>query len=494
MTDDASVITFRKDQENKNSSAVIFVHGFTGDKRKTWGDFPGFLMGDTELNHWDIFSVKYKSTLLLPELRGLWKAAPDIQKLADTFATRVKTDFDRYEHLAFIAHSMGGLIVQRALLDCPETRRRTSHLFLFGTPSNGLLKAVIAKKFSGKRQVRDMAAGDPFIVRLRRDWEDKFCYNDFSFYFQTVAGNSDEFVPSDSAHLGFPRAHCETIDGGHLDIVKPKSADNLAVRIVAKGLRERRIQKKTGGDRESESDGQIRREKKLADKSIIIDFDLTEMVAKFLEPLEMKPGPFAFSLSAPASHVGQQYYAKRLKKDFSLFRDEAPLDETVILGKRDAEKPDYLLDRLRNLLGGSIQAWIKEKRLRDLMVFAWNYDFPDETMEAIISKCWNSVMDRYAGLLEDRCQYFVLVWGNVKQNPIAIQADRFHVLPCPEVFTQAQLKTHWQSRLERLGLDALTVSRFMGELTDSDGDIVRSHDIMRQIISKINGGSSSYAY
>ena len=233
----ADTFEFRK---NGADAALVFLHGFTGDLRKTWGDFPMMLMGIGDLNGWDIFSVGYTSTLFIPDQKGLWKAAPDIQKLADTLVTRMEFGFDQYRKIAFAAHSMGGLIVQRALLDSDEIREKISHVFLFGTPSNGLLKAVIAAKLVGKKQVRDMKEGCPFIVRLRRDWEKAFGYDNFPFHFQSVSGDQDEFVPDTSAHGNFPRAHCQSIPGGHLEIVKPASPDHLAVRIVAKGLRERR--------------------------------------------------------------------------------------------------------------------------------------------------------------------------------------------------------------------------------------------------------------
>lgn len=233
MKDD--VFDFRK---NGTDSALIFLHGFTGNYRKTWGDFPIFLIAHPDLTDWDVISIQFTSNLFIPELRGLWKAAPDIQKLADTLATRIRTAFGSYRRIAFVAHSMGGLVVRRALLDCETTRRKTSHLFLFGTPSNGLVKAAIGMKITGKRQIRDMAEGGPFIDRLRRDWEREFGYDNFPFHFQSVAGDQDEFVPATSAHGNFPRAHCQSIRGGHLDIVKPNTKNDLAVEIVARGLAE----------------------------------------------------------------------------------------------------------------------------------------------------------------------------------------------------------------------------------------------------------------
>ncbi|MDM8517416.1 AAA family ATPase [Desulfobacterales bacterium HSG16] len=222
----------------KNSkSALIFIHGFSGDITKTWGDFQNFLMEKNELNEWDIFSVGYESTLFVPELRGIWKAAPDIQKLADTLATYLQFSFDRYSEIAIVAHSMGGLIVQRALLDNAEAVKRISHLFLFGTPSNGLIKAVIGSKIIGKRQIKNMAEGGTFITRLRRDWETAFGHDNFPFQFLSIAGGSDEFVPVTSSHAPFPLKNRHTIPGDHLQIVKPKTADDLPVQIVLKSLR-----------------------------------------------------------------------------------------------------------------------------------------------------------------------------------------------------------------------------------------------------------------
>jgi hypothetical protein len=50
---------------------------------------------------------------------------------------------------------MGGLAVQRALLDDKGLRNRTSHLFLFGTPCGGLIKASLVRVLNP--QLRDMA-------------------------------------------------------------------------------------------------------------------------------------------------------------------------------------------------------------------------------------------------------------------------------------------------------------------------------------------------
>jgi len=90
---------------------------------------------------------------------------------------------------------MGGLVLQRALLDYKDLLERTSHVFLFGTPSAGLRKAGWFKWF--KRQVDDLAYNGAFIPKLRTDWE-QLWPKEPPPQFWTVAGDSDEFVPASS--------------------------------------------------------------------------------------------------------------------------------------------------------------------------------------------------------------------------------------------------------------------------------------------------------
>jgi hypothetical protein len=59
---------------------------------------------------------------------------------------------------------MGGLAVQRALLDYADLAARAQNVILFGTPSGGLTKAGLLWRL--KRQLRDMAKGGKFVTRF----------------------------------------------------------------------------------------------------------------------------------------------------------------------------------------------------------------------------------------------------------------------------------------------------------------------------------------
>jgi pimeloyl-ACP methyl ester carboxylesterase len=185
----------------------------------------------------DIYSLGY-ATSLAPDIRGVWRAQPNLTTLGEYLVTRSKLDGLASKQLAVIAHSMGGLVVQRALLTDAELLLRLSHVILFGTPSGGLRKASWLTWW--KQSLRDMASDGEFVTTLRSEWTERFgptC--DTPFEFVTVAGDLDTFVPPESSLQPFPPERCEVVLGDHGQIVKPESADSLSCQLVARTIQGR---------------------------------------------------------------------------------------------------------------------------------------------------------------------------------------------------------------------------------------------------------------
>src|SRR5581483_2470646 len=154
-------------RNNGGEQAVVFLHGFTGTRDDTWDRFPSLVGSGTA--DWDIFTIGYATTLL-PDVVGIWSADPDLPILADMLRAQLgMPPFNGYRSLALIAHSMGGLVVQKALIDDGTIAERLKHVILFGTPSGGLRKAGWAQFW--KRQLRNMAEGSSFIRDLRQGWQ-----------------------------------------------------------------------------------------------------------------------------------------------------------------------------------------------------------------------------------------------------------------------------------------------------------------------------------
>lgn len=214
-------------------TAVVFLHGFSGTAGGTWAAFARLFLADPDFSDWDVFSLGFRSRLSLDF--PLWEADPGIRLCARSLATKLSSSaLARYDCIALVAHSMGGLVAQRAVLDSACFDGRLSHLVLFGTPSAGLAKAGLARLL--KFQLRDMDSNGTFISQLRTDWTQQFG-DKISFPFVSVAGEIDAFVPSTSSLDPFPINQQAAIPGNHLEIVRPSTRDDLAYDIVRRVLR-----------------------------------------------------------------------------------------------------------------------------------------------------------------------------------------------------------------------------------------------------------------
>jgi tetratricopeptide (TPR) repeat protein len=215
-----------------NENIVCFVHGFSGKPESTFNPLPDFIVKEKELNGWDVLSIGY-STDVMPNIgRGIWASSPDINKIAGYLQTNLEIIFKNYSRVALIGHSMGGLAIQRSLLNMQDIHK-ISHVLFFGTPSAGLKKAWFLKWF--KKEIQDMDYEGEFIKKLRKEWDEKFS-GGYAFEFATVAGELDEFVPVTSSLSPFAEKYRGYTSGNHITMVKPLSESDTSFQIIKKIL------------------------------------------------------------------------------------------------------------------------------------------------------------------------------------------------------------------------------------------------------------------
>lgn len=225
--------SFRVAPRERNTAAIVFVHGFSGDRAGTWGDIPTLLAADKRLNGWDMYGFGYPSHKSF-DILGLWSADPALNQISMKLNTENELRKERYDALVFVAHSMGGLVVQNALVKHPALRKRTTHVFLFGTPSGGLVKARLLSFL--KQQVRNMSVSGDFVKELRAAWTNKQFDTKPPFGFLSVAGELDQFVPPKSSLEPFPEAFQRVIPGNHITMLQKTDTGYPAVEILIGGL------------------------------------------------------------------------------------------------------------------------------------------------------------------------------------------------------------------------------------------------------------------
>jgi tetratricopeptide (TPR) repeat protein/predicted alpha/beta hydrolase family esterase len=232
--------------DTEADTAVLFVHGFTGDGIGTWGEYPERLRNDPELAGIDLFFWQYPTKLNPFELvsRSFWSADPDIEMIGQSLRTLLGTRLSDYGRLMMVAHSMGGLVVQTFVIEeiergAAEHLDRLTEIILYATPSGGLESARRFRWF--KKQVADMSLVGPFITGLRKAW---ITHVDgrradparpWRFRLTLVAGQRDKFVPEESSLEPFPLDEHEVVPGNHVELVKPEHSQR-SVAVLKKRL------------------------------------------------------------------------------------------------------------------------------------------------------------------------------------------------------------------------------------------------------------------
>lgn len=221
-------------ERSEGSNLLLFVHGLSGESKDTFGNIPSMLQSDSNFDGWAMKPLGY-SPIVQPKLgKDIWGAILDVDKIAGYLKTSIKYKFKDYDRIAIVAHSLGGLVAQKAILGLDEeNRNRISHLIMFGTPSNGISPEVLTKQWNKKYS--EMSSEGDFIKSLRDEWKQTF--NDkYPFKLKVAASLEDEFVPVDSCHKPFGKEFCEFVDAKHLMMVKPKDEKDDAYLLILNTL------------------------------------------------------------------------------------------------------------------------------------------------------------------------------------------------------------------------------------------------------------------
>lgn len=220
-----------------NVTAVIFVHGLTGNFRATWGDFPDLVAKAPEFEHCDLGLWGYPTDLVPFWARLPWvgKRTPEVAQVAKALRTDLvlPDKAGAYVDLVLVGHSLGGLVILQMLADCLDHQdgrrllRRVRQVVLYASPTQGVQIPNLLKL---NRQIRDLDRHSLAVEQIRRTWAPPDARSPLLPPVKAIFGTQDATVPEASATgLWYDR---EAINADHTSIVKPSKNDDSAFGIL----------------------------------------------------------------------------------------------------------------------------------------------------------------------------------------------------------------------------------------------------------------------
>ncbi|MGI4827757.1 MAG: esterase/lipase family protein [Janthinobacterium lividum] len=155
---------------------IVFVHGLHGD-RESWraandAYWPDLVRTDPHFAYSDVVVAAYPS----PSSGGKMSSV----QLADTLwkSLRQNQVWDHRE-VVFVAHSLGGILVEEMLLRHPADAARVRFVVSYGTPHEGSTVARVASLYDKDPLLNDLsdAANNTFLTQLEDHWRSSASVN-----------------------------------------------------------------------------------------------------------------------------------------------------------------------------------------------------------------------------------------------------------------------------------------------------------------------------
>ncbi len=148
---------------------IVFVHGLHGD-HESWraangAYWPDLVKTDPRFAYSDVEIAEYPS----PASNGKMSSV----QLAEMLWTNLRRDhvWDHHE-VVFVAHSLGGILVEQMLLRHPVEAQRVKFIVSYGTPHEGSTLARIAAFYDKDPLLNDLsdASSNNFLTQLEESW------------------------------------------------------------------------------------------------------------------------------------------------------------------------------------------------------------------------------------------------------------------------------------------------------------------------------------
>jgi len=222
--------------------AVVFVHGLFGDTLETWSSGAGkptfftLLAGVPDVGaKVDMYAFGFTSNMLTAGSLDIRESANKLHEYLQ-FARVLD-----YPTVVFVAHSMGGLVVLRELINHREMMEKVPLVVLFATPQEGAQIAKIAGVVAKNPALAEMFPADrnAYLQTLDEDWKRLPVHPHVSCGYEKLPTYNVEVIVPWASATRFCDGAAVAIEGtDHLSIVKPDRQDHGSIVLVTNALNE----------------------------------------------------------------------------------------------------------------------------------------------------------------------------------------------------------------------------------------------------------------
>lgn len=218
---------------------IIFVHGLWSDPSGAFGNWPQLISSDTErirnqpsLSNFAVATVSYPATR---------RDALSVAQIASNLPIELRDSgiLDDFDEIVFVAHSLGGIVMQEVLLNDSISSRfglflKTKAMFFLATPTSGAPAAsfasALSQQFSG-RLVVDLAtiSDNTYLQGLSEKWKALLSNSNRPVPFKTYCAYETRpyflitVVPLQYAELKCDVGNVLAANEDHVSIAKPQS-------------------------------------------------------------------------------------------------------------------------------------------------------------------------------------------------------------------------------------------------------------------------------
>ena len=227
---------------------VVFIHGLTGDPRKTWTDESGQEFSpcwlDEELERISVYTLGYPAGVF----KKWAKKEMDMFERAGNVLERLAGNGIGERPIAFVAHSLGGILTKMILRKSSEADdtdwRRVSEatklVVYLSTPHTGSAMAGVLNTLPlASKPVEILANETGFLDDLNNHYR-TFANGrkdlDTVVYYETHATKSVVVVPRTSADPGVGRTPVP-VDKDHVNVCKPYDRSDVVYLGVTRHIR-----------------------------------------------------------------------------------------------------------------------------------------------------------------------------------------------------------------------------------------------------------------